>query len=172
MLNYSITYSYSDFLLLISFYAAARYILSFALSGRFNIYSLLGKYYEKFLSDLRNSSFRDFYQLFVVPQVVTLGRDQTTVDFGVFENYFNFDSVSDPCLCPKPCRDLCPKPCRNLCPKPCRCPHLCSKPCPHQCPKPCPKPCPHLCPKYDKYESTNDDDNNGRCKIIIRPNFT
>ena len=90
MTEFDISYTYSDFLLLISFYSALRYILSYVLTGEekiklfsnlplrgqgnFSVNYLLGKYYCKFLKALKNSRYRQFLQLFVEPPCPQSGR--------------------------------------------------------------------------------------------------
>lgn len=45
-------------------YAMVRYILSYILYGKFSIHYLLGKYYEKFITDLGRSRFCRFVEFF------------------------------------------------------------------------------------------------------------
>ena len=94
--KFGITYTSSQFLLLISFYAAIRFILSFVLTGKFNIDFLLGKYYDKFLCALKNSKFYKFAKLFGVV-VVDLNNIPTSVDFSVFYQYFLYDKPRHIC---------------------------------------------------------------------------
>lgn len=91
MITYNIQYMYSDFLLLLSFYAATRYILSFCLTGVFDMKFLLGKYYDNFLLELRASEYYKFEQIFTNLQTVILGGVPTLVDFSVYYQYFLFD---------------------------------------------------------------------------------
>ena len=76
-----------DFLHQLAFYAAARYILSGLLYGKFSVKFLLQKYYRQFLIDLDNSRFYKFVQFFTEPV--------PPFDFSDFFKYFLFSLDKD-----------------------------------------------------------------------------
>ena len=86
MLKYEITSTFEEFYKSLSFYAAARYILSGLLYDKFSVKFLLEKYYCKFLNDLKNSRFRKFLILFTGP-IPT----QPKIDFSNYYKYFLYD---------------------------------------------------------------------------------
>ena len=89
--KFNITQTFKDFYMSVSFYAAARYVLSGFLYGKFSVKFLLEKYYKQFLQDLRNSRFFRFAVLFEDPQF----------GFVDYFRFFLFDVVksNDECEC-------------------------------------------------------------------------
>ena len=122
--KFGIRYSFTEFLLLISFYAAIRFILSFVLTSKFKINFLLEKNYKKFLMCLKNSRFRQFINLFGTV-MVNLYEVPTLVDFSVFYKYFyydkrcmcnNFDAIEVQCSIAHIYCNKCQNKCQNKCP--------------------------------------------------------
>ena len=92
--KFNIDFDFGNFLFLLAFYSAVRYILSALLYHDFDVKYLLDTYYCSFLFDLNNSRFFRFLEFFVVHQKVILDEQEVEVDFSVFHKYFlsNFNS--------------------------------------------------------------------------------